>query len=653
MKFKNSKKPIIFLLFLSVQYIVAERIQPKCSSSKIEYPIYANITEYLANENNIDGRKFYSSYEDLQSKKVGTLSFNSFPSFSDVEKFNSYEEVIQALREHKIEAIITDYFTATYIQLMTNDLSKISGEFGQLNFAISCRNNLTELCQSLRELVTLSANRTTDLYKIYGINEDVLSSNTTLTGDKGTLIVSLMKFPPFYFQGSFDEYGVINQLVYTVARQLGYKLKFVEPKTLEEYLKAIKNHEYDIYGFLDEKNEIPHYDLIVLNKPAYNLIVRYSDLAESAEWEIINEAEQLNGDDLGCLNKYSFEYLYEEKFPDSKIKYFDNNFDLLYQLLYENIDGFLTDETIAKNFKNKFPNRITYYDMGVSNDFGFGFKKGDDSLLKEFNEFLKKIDVDALFEKWTVFDTTNLFVEKNNYEGGKTIKVGLFLDSKPFCYLEQSKEKGFDVDLLYQFAKSKNYNIEITEINAAERLEIERLGLDITAGAFTITEERAELVTFSNPIIKVGTSFVVRKDCKFDEVELNVLDKEYKKKSNNKANIYAKVGKKTVTSVCKFPNFYNETLLIKCTINDFNGTDPYNEGIESISTDDKLMISFSHLEIDNLLKANDKLNLPIIQESDKSEAICPANYSTITKIVLALASLVGMGSIFGLLGLCL
>ena len=118
----------------------------------------------MANENNIDGRKFYSSYEDLQSKKVGTLSFNSFPSFSDVEKFNSYEEVIQALKEHKIEAIITDYFTATYIQLMTNDLSIVPGEFGQTNFALGCRKNLTDFCQALKEFVASRANSNIDLY---------------------------------------------------------------------------------------------------------------------------------------------------------------------------------------------------------------------------------------------------------------------------------------------------------------------------------------------------------------------------------------------------------------------------------------------------------------------------------------------------------
>ena len=43
--------------------------------------------------------------------------------------------------------------------------------------------------------------------------------------------------------------------------------------------------------------------------------------------------------------------------------------------MLEEIQAFLTDDIVAKNFEKKFPDRITYYDMNVSNEFGFGFKK--------------------------------------------------------------------------------------------------------------------------------------------------------------------------------------------------------------------------------------------------------------------------------------
>ena len=107
-----------------------------------------------------------------------------------------------------------------------------------------------------------------------------------------------------------------------------------------------------------------------------------------------------------------------------------------------------------------------------------------------------------------------------------------------------------------------------------------------------------------------------------DTMELSIFDNEYNKIPDNKAKLISKVGDKTVTSLCTFPDIFNYTLTLKCSINDFNGTDPFTQGIESTTTEDKLNIVYSYLEIDNILKANEKLNLPITQESEKTERIC-------------------------------
>ena len=83
----------IFLLLIQIIFPqnVSELIQPKCTNKKVEYSILANMEEYLDNENNIDGREFYSTIDDLKSKnaKIGTLSFFQLDDFTNVEKYNS------------------------------------------------------------------------------------------------------------------------------------------------------------------------------------------------------------------------------------------------------------------------------------------------------------------------------------------------------------------------------------------------------------------------------------------------------------------------------------------------------------------------------------------------------------------------------------
>ena len=75
-------------------------------------------------------------------------------------------------------------------------------------------------------------------------------------------------------------------------------------------------------------------------------------------------------------------------------------------------------------------------------------------MLNEFNKFLEKQDIEKLYKKWNVEDTSNIKIEKNSYQGEKTIKVGLISDSKPFCFLEKNEIKGLEIDLLYEFTKS-------------------------------------------------------------------------------------------------------------------------------------------------------------------------------------------------------
>ncbi len=116
--------------------------------------------------------------------------------------------------------------------------------------------------------------------------------------------------------------------------------------------------------------------------------------------------------------------------------------------------------------------------------------------------------------------------------------------------------KSIEVELVYNFAKSKNYNVKLEEfMNIEDRMKIgeEDTDFDMTRSQLTITEERSQIVSFSNHIYKIGTSLVVRKDT----ITLTILDNEYNTIPDNKDKLLHKFGNKTVTWVCTFSNIYN------------------------------------------------------------------------------------------------
>ncbi len=624
---KETTSALLLLFLLSIQLIdsqnISELVAPVCKKKSIEYAIQVNLKDYLDKENNIDGREFYKSIEDLKDKSVGVFINIPLPDFSKVKEYTTYEDLLNGLRKHEVEAIIIDTSMANYTQLITNDLSLLPDKYGDAEIGYGCQKNST-FYQELDEYTRSHLEEIQNIhYKWMGISESENVIDTNLPGGNGVIKgMFVMEYPPFCYK---DENGNPScteiEVLYNFAREKGYSLEIQETPSIDDPYDALKSGKINVTSFLQIELFKKEFSFPYFPGVGLNAIIRYSNSPESATWTTIyDKVEDFDGQVLGCLNGYSFEYLYKEKFPKSEIVYKKSNFDLLYILLMEEIQGFISDETIAINFEKKFPDRITYYLIDVYNNFGFGFKKTDDTLLQEFNEFLKTVDTDKLYEKWSSEDETKLIIS-TDIKGTKTIKAGFFSDIKPFSYDLNGVMKGLEIDLLYQFAKSKNYNVEFIQLsNSIERMNLDEY--DITGGCFTITEEREKTISFSEPIFKVGTALIVRKGSKKDKIKLSLIDDEYNEIENNKATITLDMGDNTLESKCTFPDTFNDTILLNCKISDLKDIDPYSQGVKSLNSTDKLRILYSDLEFRNLLQANTKIGEKIIEESDKSEAIC-------------------------------
>ncbi len=626
---KNSKNIYLalFLVFLSFELIISqttdEDLEAECTKDTIDYKISINLTKYLENENNIDKREIFSSLDDLKDKPVGIYEGSSLDGLTNTIEYDFVDEALKDIRSHKIDAFICDSATANYTQITTSDLTLLPGRVGKIKIGYACQKDseiFNKLVEYLGENNDIVMNT---YYKWMGINDDTKYIDKTLTGTNGVInAMFVSRNPPYVYKENGEQVGCQIDTLYDFARKYGYKLNIKEATNQDELTTALEKGEIDITNILmvDELkdkfsfHEVPELEMKVM--------VRYSNTKNSTKWAIYDKIEDFNGETLACYHGYSFEYLFKEKFPKSPVVQKDNNYDLLYALLMEEIQGFLTDETMAQNFQKKYPERVTYYKIeGVDNDFGFGFKKDDTSLLEEFNTFLKTIDKDALYKKWNGDDTSSLTVQLDNFTGTKTIKAGFLLDCRPFGYKEYGILKGYEIDLLYQFANKQKYNIEFTELtDSADRLKVS--DYDITGGSFTITDERAKSVTFSDPVFNVGVALTVRTDSKKDSIKLSVLNEDFSTSSDNDADIKVKVGGKELDGYCTFPEIYSDEMEVKCSI-EYSDIDPLTQGLESINSTSKLNILYSYLEIGNLLNGNKVLGKDdIVKESDKSKAFC-------------------------------
>jgi polar amino acid transport system substrate-binding protein len=95
------------------------------------------------------------------------------------------------------------------------------------------------------------------------------------------------------------------------------------------------------------------------------------------------------------------------------------------------------------------------------------------------------------------------------------IKVGIFTDKPPFGFTDSSgKPVGFDTDLAKRFAKDllgDENKIDFVVVEAASRVPFLQSGkVDLILANMTVTPERARVVDFTNPNLRVATQVLVK-----------------------------------------------------------------------------------------------------------------------------------------------
>ena len=90
------------------------------------------------------------------------------------------------------------------------------------------------------------------------------------------------------------------------------------------------------------------------------------------------------------------------------------------------------------------------------------------------------------------------------------IKIGVFSDKKPFGYVDENGEyQGYDVYLARRLAEDLGVKLALESVDAPNRVEFLTSGkVDIILANFTVTAERAEVVDFALPYMKVALGVV-------------------------------------------------------------------------------------------------------------------------------------------------
>ena len=159
------------------------------------------------------------------------------------------------------------------------------------------------------------------------------------------------------------------------------------------------------------------------------------------------------------------------------------------------------------------------------------------------------------------------------------LRAAVFDSNPPFGFLDAKTKKisGLDVEYAEAIAKKIGVKLELVPTNPANRIPLLASGkADIVAANFTITEDRAKQIDFSQPYFATGARFIARKGVLKSAAQLDGLRVGVDKGTTQEILLRDKHPKTTLVA-------YDDTPLAFAALR--------NSNVQAISQDDAKLIA--------------------------------------------------------------
>ena len=619
-------KILLFISLVLLNFVSLEHIPDAVyDGNQLNYSILFNLTDYLytVSENNseVENKTIYSSQNDILDKRGGIVKGSIFEILAKKYNlinnfilFNTYDEAQNLLNNNSI-----DYFACykeivgEMIQMNSENLTYInltSDKFKDYDFGCVITKKKQWLIEGIKDVFA-----TTGIFINFyqnnwlGVDETVKLINKTLINPNPelefTYLSNFNTSPYAYTNKNNEDIGLITQLLYEYARYYDKGITLKKTNTDEDLIPSVINSTVDMsVGSIilaDVNTEVAEFVKSPINATPIT-VIRYDNAEASLVLELQNSVKEFDGVNIGVLNGH--EGLINNIFPNTKqnqIYKFDQANEMFNNLLSENIDAILADELLVE-FYEKLSSRISSYKEQICN-VSYGISFTDESIRDDFNDFLdENYDENSLknlLEEWRNADE-NKQLDYSLPSVGKGELVTYFPYIRPMCYHENIQSKGFELDLLYKFARAKNYTIR--HILWLRKTPDENANVNI--GYQIITEK--ENLYFSKPIYNGTSILAVRPDSIRNTLPITVLDGNYQQKNNNNYETKVEINGTIKNKICTLPDtFYNDTILINCSISDISEDELKNiKNLKIVNSSDRIKILYATFRIDNIENAN-------------------------------------------------
>ncbi len=240
--------------------------------------------------------------------------------------------------------------------------------------------------------------------------------------------------------------------------------------------------------------------------------------SEDASVAKASYVDLLDGKTAGVMTGTPQDSFARLAFPNAKLDYYNNIADLSLALHMGKVDFIVLPVTNYYSLAEQYP-EFGYLDMPIVElDIGEIFPKtqASDELRTELNAYIAKIKENGELERLQNYwlyprDWENVDIPTSGENG--VLNLATINTLKPFSFMLNGKNAGFDIAVLAGFGKEYGYGFHIENVDFADALSgIAADKYDLAAGQIAWTKERAENVEYSDFLYKMVVVPIINTD---------------------------------------------------------------------------------------------------------------------------------------------
>ena len=226
--------------------------------------------------------------------------------------------------------------------------------------------------------------------------------------------------------------------------------------------------------------------------------------------------QALEGKDVGVVIGSIQDIAITEKAPGANIQRMATSADLIAALENGKVDV-AGSESLTLVFNKDLAARLDSVSAGVpAIPVGACFRKDENELQQDFNDFLSEIRRDGTYKKimdrWTQADDPSALAIPQPRGKGRTLRVATFPSMPPLNFISSGQLSGLEPDLLTEWANRRGWKLEYLIMDFASQMPAILTGkADVAMGYISITEERQKTVLFSDGYLESAMILMTRK----------------------------------------------------------------------------------------------------------------------------------------------